>query len=77
MKVALVGSWKEQRAGEWELRDKDSFSDTCCELGASIVQKGPKLIVGTESETTADAYLVEGAVQALRHHRPLVRLSFS
>jgi hypothetical protein len=70
MKVAVIGSWKTKEAQEWELKDRDSFANACRQIGNAIVRLGHTLVIGSESEGTADLYAVEGAVQAMGGAKP-------
>jgi hypothetical protein len=65
VRIAIVGSWKEEEAEEWNLRNPDDFAEACREIGAEIARRKHVLLVGSESERTADRYAVEGAVSAL------------
>ena len=64
MKVAVVGSWKAKEATEWGLKSQDLFPSACRQIGNAIIRLGHTLVTGSESESTADRYAVEGAIQA-------------
>lgn len=64
MKVAVIGSWKAEEATEWGLKSQDLFPSACRQIGNAIVRLGHTLVIGSESEGTADRYAVEGAIQA-------------
>ena len=70
MKVAVVGSWKAKEAAEWGLKSQDLFPKACRQIGNAIIRLGHTLVIGSESEGTADFYAVEGAVQAMGGTQP-------
>jgi hypothetical protein len=66
MRVAVLGSWREQDKETWRLREtQDSFAEACNRIGAELIKRGHSLIVGTASRHTADDNAAEGAVAAL------------
>ena len=67
MRVAVLGSWREEDRKKWRLRESpDGFRAACRQVGAELIRQGHSLIVGTDSEHTADANAVLGAVDALQ-----------
>jgi hypothetical protein len=64
MKVAVIGSWKAEEANDWGLKSQDLFPSACRQIGNAIIRLGHTLVIGSESEGTADRYAVEGAIQA-------------
>jgi len=70
MKVAVVGSWRAQDASEWGLKSQDMFPEACRQIGNAIMRLGHTLVIGSESEHTADRYAVEGAIQAIGGSSP-------
>jgi len=71
MRIALVGSWKDENANSanFSLVDKERFFASCRTLGGEIARHGHSLIVGSESERTADFHAVVGVVDAFGHSR--------
>jgi Predicted nucleotide-binding protein containing TIR-like domain len=70
MKVAVAGSWKAKEASEWGLKSQDLFPKACQQIGNAIMRLGHTLVIGSESEGTADRYAVEGAIQAIGGSTP-------
>ena len=67
MRVAVLGSWREEDKAEWKLRgSSEEFRKACQRVGAELIQRGHSLIVGTESEHTADGNAVIGALEAFK-----------
>jgi hypothetical protein len=64
MRVAVTGSWRDEDATEWKLRDKDGFFTAVASLGAEIAKLGHRLVVATDSRQTADRAAVDGAERA-------------
>jgi hypothetical protein len=65
MKVTVLGSWRNEDAGEWALRDQAGFQTACRRIGAAVVRQGHDLIAASDHEYTADFNAVEGALGAL------------
>ena len=76
MRIAITGSWRDQDATEWRLRDKDGFFAATRALGAELVKLGHRLVVASDAPHTADRASVDGAVEALSrdgvYHEPVV-----
>jgi len=76
VRIAALGSW---RAGEqnWKLRGtQQQFAAACDELGRELGRRQQVLIVGGQSETTADYHIVNGIVSVVgaSTHRPLIEV---
>jgi hypothetical protein len=65
MRVGVVGSWKAEDASDWNLSDEFGFKEAARALGAEIARRQHQIVVGSESQRTADYFAVEGVVQAL------------
>src|SRR5271170_1981839 len=65
MKVAVIGSWKVKEAAKWGLKNQELFAKACQDIGNAIVRLGHTLVIGSESEGTADLHAVKGAIQAM------------
>ena len=67
MRAAVLGSWRHEDQKQWKLRETpEEFRKACRQVGAELIERGHSLIVGTDSEHTADANAVSGAIRALR-----------
>ena len=67
MRVAVLGSWREEDKKEWGLRENiERFRAACQQVGSELVERGHSLIVGTDSKHTADGNAVLGAIEAVR-----------
>ena len=65
MRVAVLGSWREEDATQWALRDTpESFKKACRRIGLELIQRGHSLILGSSSLHTADGNALEGAQEA-------------
>lgn len=65
MRIAVLGSWREQDAKKWSLRDTpDSFQQACRRIGFELIRRGHSLILGSKSLHTADGNALEGAREA-------------
>jgi predicted nucleotide-binding protein len=66
MRVAVLGSWRQQDAAEWELSEtQDAFAKACRRIGRELIERGHSLIVGTEALHTADGNAALGAYEAI------------
>ena len=65
MQIAVLGSWSSSDVGEWGLVDHSGFITAARAIGAVIVGNGHSLIVGGDSQNTADFHAVNGALAAL------------
>ena len=78
MRIAITGSWREEDAKLWNLRDKPAFFDAVRMLGGSLVQMGHRLVVATDALHTADRAAVDGAELAMTregvYNEPVVEL---
>jgi len=64
MKIAVCGGWIAEEGGDG-LRTRDSFARACRQIGRTIAQTGQTLVVGGDSDGTADRYAVEGMTEVL------------
>jgi len=66
MRVAVLGSWRQEDKQSWILREtSEAFRAACTRVGARLIEQGHSLIVGSDSAHTADGNAALGAVQAL------------
>lgn len=66
MRVAVLGSWRQEDRENWNLCETpEEFRAACKRVGSAIIEKGHSLIVGSDSEHTADGCAVEGAIESL------------
>ena len=67
MRVAVLGSWRNVDKKSWKLREtREAFRAASRRLGRELIERGHALIVGTDSDHTADGNSVLGAVEALQ-----------
>jgi hypothetical protein len=67
MRVAVLGSWREEDLQAWKLRGtREAFREACSLIGAEIVARGHSLIVGSASPKTADGAALQGALEYLQ-----------
>ena len=65
MRVAVLGSWRQEDAQGWELRDtSERFQEACRRIGLELIKRGHSLILGSASLHTADGNALEGARDA-------------
>ena len=78
MRIAITGSWRDQDAEQWKLRNKAFFFEATSALGAAFAKLGHRLVVATDSKHTADWAAVDGAARAMPqrpvYDRPVVDL---
>lgn len=66
MRIAVIGSWRREDARDWNLRESpELFGQACRRIGQELIERGHSLIVGTDSEHTADGLAARGAYEAL------------
>ncbi len=65
MKVAIIGSWREQDRAQWKLREESKFFEAIRSLGYALASLGHRLVVATDAKHTADRAAVDGAATAL------------
>ena len=66
MRVAVLGSWRQQDKESWRLLESSqAFRSACRQVGAELIRRGHSLIVGTDSNHTADGNAALGALDAL------------
>jgi len=77
MRIGITGSWKEKDREIWSLRsDLALFSEACQQLGKALVESHANIVVGSDSASTADRYVVEAylagtwASESIRVVRP-------
>jgi hypothetical protein len=67
MRVAVLGSWRSVDKKSWKLREsREAFQVACRRVGRELIERGHSLIVGTDSDHTADGNAVAGAIEALQ-----------
>jgi hypothetical protein len=65
MRVAVLGSWREKDRNSWDLRENpEAFRAACRQVGLELIKRGHSLIVGSDSDHTADGNAVRGAIEA-------------
>jgi hypothetical protein len=78
MRIAVTGSWRDQDAKHWKLRDKAGFLEAVASLGAELAGLGHRLVVASDALHTADRAAVDGALRVLVregvYDRPVVDL---
>lgn len=74
MRVAVLGSWTEEDKEEWDLHETpEMFRAACRQVGSKLIELGHSLIVGSDSEHTADGNAVLGAIEALTATKATVK----
>lgn len=67
MRIGITGSWRQKDRENWGLgSDLTSFADACRQLGAAIAKTGASITLGSDSDSTADKYAVEGYLSECR-----------
>jgi hypothetical protein len=67
MRVAVLGSWRQKDKKSWGLLETpEAFRAACRQVGSELIERGHSLIVGSDSEHTADGNAVRGAIEAVR-----------
>lgn len=67
MRVAVLGSWREDDVQAWRLRGtREAFQEACRLIGAEVVSRGHSLIIGSASLKTADGAALQGALEHLK-----------
>jgi Predicted nucleotide-binding protein containing TIR-like domain len=67
MRVAVLGSWRQEDESSWKLLETpEEFRHACQRIGRELIERGHSLIVGTDSTHTADGNAVQGAIDALK-----------
>lgn len=65
MRVAVLGSWRQEDRKSWMLRETpEAFRAACQRVGRELIELGHSLIVGSDSDHTADGNAVRGAIEA-------------
>lgn len=63
MRIAILGSWRD-RDREYRLRaNAEEFTSACDELGREFARREQVIIVGGQSEHTADRHVVNGIIR--------------
>jgi len=66
MRIAVLGSWRQEDATAWKLRESpEQFAKACRRIGQELIERGHSLIVGTDALHTADGQAARGAYDAL------------
>jgi len=67
MRVAVLGSWRLEDKSNWRLLETaEAFRAACRKVGSELIARGHSLIVGSDSEHTADGNAALGAIEALK-----------
>ncbi len=64
MKIAVIGSWKADSRPSM-LRTHDEFASACEDIGRELAKQGQIVIVGSDSQSTADHYVVKGMLSVI------------
>jgi hypothetical protein len=73
MRVAVLGSWRQADKKSWRLLETpEAFRAACRQVGSQLIEQGHSLVVGSDSEHTADGNAVRGAIEALRTAKTMV-----
>lgn len=73
MRVAVLGSWRKVDKKSWKLRETpEAFQAACRRVGRELIERGHALIVGTDSDHTADGNAVQGAIEAFEETKTTV-----
>lgn len=74
MRVAVLGSWRQKDQTRWHLSGHpEAFRTACRQVGSELIKRGHSLILGSDSERTADGNAGRGAFEALKIAEPTVR----
>src|ERR1044072_1711258 len=76
MRIAVLGSWRPDN-DRWRMRGtKSEFDAACDELGRELARRQQVVIVGGQSESTADSHLVKGIITVVGGsvQRPLIEI---
>jgi hypothetical protein len=71
MRVAVLGSWRDEDVSGWKLRGTaGEFGAACRQVGAELIRRGHSLVIGSGSHHTADGNAARGAIEALNAAGP-------
>jgi predicted nucleotide-binding protein len=74
MRVAVLGSWREEDKKSWKLRETaEVFRAACRRVGCELIERGHSLIVGSASRHTADGCAVQGAIESFKAAKTTAR----
>lgn len=76
MRIAVLGSWRSGN-DRWRMRGtKSEFDAACDELGRELARRQQVVIVGGQSESTADSHVVKGIITVVGGsvQRPLIEI---
>jgi len=76
MRIAVMGSWRPGN-DRWRVHgSKPEFENACDELGRELARRQQVVIVGGQSESTADTQVVKGIITILGSsaQRPLIEI---
>jgi hypothetical protein len=66
MRIAVLGSWREEDQADWKLRENaPAFYKAARRVGEELAKAGHSLIVGSDSMHMADRHAVDGALSVL------------
>jgi hypothetical protein len=74
MQIAVFGSWHDSHVKEWGLVDRPAFINAAASIGSAIVRNGHTLLVGGDSENTADFHAATAVVATLGASYPKPRI---
>jgi TIR domain len=64
MRVAILGSWRDEDRQAWKLtRTADDYARACRELGQALARLGHTVVGGGKSADTADYHVVQGILE--------------
>lgn len=71
MQVAVVGSWRDSDRKKWGISgSQGEFELACQKIGAELIRRGHRLVIGSDAGITADFHAVKGALAALGNETP-------
>ena len=70
MRIGVLGSWRPD-SGEWKIQGtREQFESACSALGKELARRHQTIIVGADSPSTADYYIVRGFLEIIGGTRP-------
>lgn len=64
MRIAMIGSWRDDKPWAPALTDYERFAEACRMLAERIVTNGHQIVIGGQPKDTADFHAVEGVIRA-------------
>jgi hypothetical protein len=76
MRIAVLGSWRESDAHYTVRGSKKEFEAACREIGREFASRQQVIVVGAQSDSTADAHVVNGYISVTGNNaeRPLIQI---